>query len=57
MGATSSQAVAITVFLIGFTLLAGAFAAGSTILAIVALLVLVGASFLFSKCKAAAQRG
>jgi len=51
MGANSTQAVAITLFLIAFTLLAGAFAGGGIILAI-GFLVLLGISgFFFTKCK------
>ena len=51
MGANSTQAVAITIFLIAFVLLAGAFAGGGIILAI-GFLVLLGISgFFFMKCK------
>ena len=51
MGANSSQAVAITIFLIAFVLLAGAMAGGGAILAI-GFLVLAGISgFFFLKCK------
>ena len=51
MGANSTQAIAITIFLIAFVLLAGAFAGGGVILAIVAAAVLAAASFFFMKCK------
>ena len=51
MGANSTQAVAIVLFLIGFTLLAGAFAGGGMILVLGAI-VLIGVScFFFLKCK------
>jgi hypothetical protein len=51
MGANSTQALAITLFLIAFTLLAGAFAGGGAVLAIGFLLLLGIALFLFMKCK------
>ncbi len=52
MGANSTQATAITLFLIAFTMLAGAFAGGGVLLVIGAL-VLVGISFyFFMKAKA-----
>ncbi|HLH44496.1 MAG TPA: hypothetical protein VKV74_16005 [Bryobacteraceae bacterium] len=51
MGANSTQAVAITLFLIAFTLLAGALAGGGVPLA-VGFLILLGASlFIFMKVK------
>ena len=51
MGANSTQAVAIVFMLIGFVLLAGAFAGGGVILAIGALVLLGAAAFFFMKCK------
>ena len=51
MGANPTQAVAIVLFLIGFTLLAGACAGGGVIMALGAV-VLIGASCaFFLKCK------
>ncbi len=51
MGANSTQAVAIVMFLIGFTVLAGGFAGGGVILDLVGV-VLIGVScFFFLKCK------
>ena len=51
MGANSTQAVAIVFLLIGFTLLAGAFAGGGLILALGALVLLGVSCFFFLKCK------
>jgi hypothetical protein len=51
MGANSTQAVAIVLMLIGFTLLAGAFAGGGIILWVAALVLLGAAAFFFAKCK------
>jgi len=51
MGANSTQAVAIVFMLIGFVLLAGAFAGGGVILAVGALVLLGVAAFFFMKCK------
>jgi hypothetical protein len=51
MGANSTQAVAIVLMLIGFTLLAGAFAGGGIFLWVGALLFLGGSAFFFMKCK------
>jgi hypothetical protein len=46
MGSNPTQAVAIVLFLVGFVLLAGAFAGGGVICVLCAL-VLIGASCLF----------
>jgi hypothetical protein len=51
MGANSTQAVAILIMLIGFVLLAGAFAGGGIILAVGALVLLAVAAFFFMKVK------
>jgi hypothetical protein len=51
MGANSTQAVAIVIMLIGFILLAGAFAGGGIILAVGALALLGVSAFFFMKCK------
>ena len=51
MGANSTQAVAITFFLIAFAALAGAFAGGGLILAVGALVLLGISCFFFLKCK------
>jgi hypothetical protein len=51
MGANSTQAIGVTLFLIAFTLLAGAFAGGG-ILLVIAFLVVLGISLaMFIKCK------
>jgi hypothetical protein len=51
MGANSTQAVAVVLMLIGFTLLAGGFAGGGIILWVGALAFLGAAAFFFMKCK------
>jgi O-antigen/teichoic acid export membrane protein len=51
MGANPTQAVGILILLVGFTLLAGAFAGGGVILAIGALVLLGIACYFFLKCK------
>lgn len=51
MGANSTQAVAILLMLIGFTLLAGAFAGGGMILWVGAVVLLGAAAFFYMKCK------
>ena len=51
MGANSTQAVAIVFMLIGFILLAGAFAGGGIIVAVGAVVLLGVAAFFFMKCK------
>lgn len=51
MGANPTQAIAVLLMLIAFTLLAGAFAGGGIILAVSALVVLGISSFFFMKCK------
>jgi O-antigen/teichoic acid export membrane protein len=51
MGANSTQAVAIVFMLIGFILLAGAFAGGGMIVAVGAVVLLGVAVFFFMKCK------
>jgi hypothetical protein len=51
MGANSTQAIGVTLFLIAFTLLAGAFAGGG-ILLVIGFLVVLGISLaMFIKCK------
>ena len=52
MGANSTQAVAIVLFLVGFTLLAGGLAGGGFILWVAALALIIAAAFFFMKCKA-----
>ena len=47
----STQAIALTIFLVAFVLLAGAFAGGGIILALAAVAGLAGATVLFLKCK------
>ncbi len=51
MGANSTQAVAIFFTLVGFVLLAGAFAGGGMMLALGALVLLGVGVFFFLKCK------
>ena len=51
MGANKTQAVALVFFLIGFVLLAGAFAGGGVILALGALVLLGVSCYFFRKCK------
>jgi hypothetical protein len=55
MGANSTQAVAIVLFLIGFTLLAGGLAGGGVILLAAALILIGAAAFFFMKCKPSEQ--
>jgi hypothetical protein len=51
MGANSTQAVAIVLFLAGFTVLAGGFAGGGILITLLGV-VLIGVScFFFLKCK------
>ncbi|HEY4364644.1 MAG TPA: hypothetical protein VGN17_27010 [Bryobacteraceae bacterium] len=51
MGANSTQAIALTIFLIAFVLIAGAFAGGGIMLAVGGVALVVIASFFFMKCK------
>ena len=51
MGANSTQAIGIVLMLIGFTLLAGAFAGGGMILWLGALVLLGASAYFFLKCK------
>jgi hypothetical protein len=51
MGANATQALAIVLFLIGFTVLAGGFAGGGALLAIVGVVVIGASCFFFLKCK------
>jgi hypothetical protein len=51
MGANATQAVAISFFLVGFTVLAGGFAGGGVILALIGLVLVGVAAFFFLKCK------
>jgi hypothetical protein len=55
MGAHSKQAVGLTIFLTAFIVFAGAFAAASVLLALVGLLLLAAAIFVFLRCKAFEQ--
>ncbi len=55
MGANSTQAVAVVLSLLGFTLLAGGFAGGGIILWVGALALLGASGFFFMKCKALEQ--
>jgi hypothetical protein len=51
MGSNSTQAVALLIMLVGFTLLAGSFAGGGIVLGVGALALLVVAAFFFIKVK------
>lgn len=51
MGANSTQAVGILLFLVAFVLLAGAFAGGGVLLALGFAVVLGGSVAMFMKCK------
>jgi hypothetical protein len=51
MGANPTQAVAILIMLIGFVLLAGAFAGGGIVLVVAAVALLAVSGFFFMKCK------
>ena len=57
MGSNTTQAVAILIMLIGFVLLAGAFAGGGCILGVGALALLVVAAFFFMKVKGLEHQG
>jgi len=58
MGTNSTQGWAIAVFLVAFTLLAGAFAAGGNVLLLSLFLICAGVSVtLFLKAKSMEQRG
>jgi len=51
MGANSTQAVAISLFLIGFVLLAGAAAGGGVILVLGGIVLVAASVVFFLKCK------
>ena len=51
MGANSMQAAAITVFLLGFTVLAGAIAGGGVMLYLLSAVLVAGSAGIFLKCK------
>jgi hypothetical protein len=51
VGANSTQALAIVIFLVAFTILAGAFAGGGILLALLGLACLGVSIFVFLKCK------
>jgi hypothetical protein len=51
MGASPTQAVGVTVFLLGFTVLTGAIYAGSVLLYIVAAALVAGSFAIFLKIK------
>jgi len=56
MGANSTQAIAIVFLLIGFVLLAGAFAGGGILLALGAVVLLGASAIFFKKCKPGSTR-
>ncbi len=51
MGANTTQGIAITLFLIGFTVLAGGFAGGGIIVGLIGVVVIAVSAFFFMKCK------
>lgn len=56
MGANATQGVAISMFLIGFTVLAGGFAGGGILLDLLGVALLAVSAFFFLKCKPWEQR-
>lgn len=56
MGANPTQAVGVTLFLIAFTLLAGAFAGGGVLYLLGFAACLAGSVMMFLKCKPWEQR-
>ena len=57
MGANATQAVAISIFLIGFTVLAGGFAADSIVLDLAGIVLLAISAYFFWKCKPLEHQG
>lgn len=57
MGANATQGVAVSLFLVGFTVLAGGFAGGGILLDLVGIAVIAVSAFFFLKCKPWEQRG
>lgn len=58
MGSNPTQAKGLVLFLVAFVLLAGAFAAGGSIILILAALAVLGIAFaLFLKCKPWEEQG
>lgn len=55
MGAHSRQAIGLVIFLTAFIVIAGAFAAASVLLALVGIVLLAAAIFVFQRCKAFEQ--
>jgi hypothetical protein len=51
MGANATQAIAVVMFLIGFTVLAGGFAGGGILLDLVGLVLIAVSAFFFMKAK------
>ncbi len=51
MGANSTQAIGVTLMLIGFVLLAAAFAGGGIIAGVGAVVLLTASGYFFRKCK------
>ena len=51
MGANTTQAAGLLVFLLAFTCLAAGLAGGGFILLVLAVAMLAGSAFLFMKCK------
>lgn len=56
MGSNSTQAIGILIMLIGFVVLAGAFAGGGILLGVGALVLLGVSAFIFIKCKSLEQQ-
>jgi len=57
MGANPTQAIAISIFLIGFTVLAGGFAGGGIILDLLGVALLAVSAVFFLKCKPWEEQG
>jgi hypothetical protein len=57
MGANSTQAVAIVLSIVGFVLLAGAWAGGGILAGVGAVAALAASAFYFMKCKSWEHQG
>lgn len=56
MGANATQGVAVSIFLIGFTVLAGGFAGGGILLDLLGVALIAVSAFIFLKCKPREQQ-
>lgn len=57
MGANATQAVAVSFFLVGFTVLAGGFAGGGILLDVIGVALIGLSAFFFARCKPLEERG